>query len=68
MVRLGLLAGMGLDCETLTGMTDKLSREELLAMKRAYGGRAEERYPLKPQLKYGEKAVLDSEKDRAFLI
>ena len=67
-VRLGLLAGMGLDCETLTGMTDKLSREELLAMKRAYGSRAEERYPLKPQLEYGEKAVLDSEKDRAFLI
>ena len=67
-VRLGLLAGMGLDCETLTGMTDKLSREELLAMKRACGSRAEERYPLKPQLKYGEKAVLDSEKDRAFLI
>ena len=67
-VRLGLLAGLGLDHDTLAGMTDKLSRKELLAMQEAYGRRAEERYPLKTQLEYGEKAELHSEKDRAFLI
>ena len=67
-VRLGLLAGMGLDHDTLVSMTDKLSREELLAMKEAYGRRAEERYPLKTQLEYGEKAALQNEKDQAFLI
>lgn len=67
-VRLGLLAGMGLDHNTLVSMTDKLSRKELLAMKEAYGRRAEERYPLKTQLEYGEKAALQNEKDQAFLI
>ena len=67
-VRLGLLAGMGLDHDTLVNMTDKLSRKELLAMKEAYGRRAEERYPLKTQLEYGEKAALQNEKDQAFLI
>ena len=67
-VRLGLLAGMGLDHDTLVSMTDKLSRKELLAMKEAYGRRAEERYPLKTQLEYGEKAALQNEKDQAFLI
>ena len=66
--RLGLLAGMGLDHDTLVSMTDKLSRKELLAMKEAYGRRAEERYPLKTQLEYGEKAALQNEKDQAFLI
>ena len=67
-VRLGLLAGMGLDHDTLVSMTDNLSRKELLAMKEAYGRRAEERYPLKTQLEYGEKAALQNEKDQAFLI
>ena len=67
-VRLGLLAGLGLDHDTLAGMTDKLSREELLAMQEVYGRRAEERYPLKIQLEYGEKTAVRDEKDRAFLI
>ena len=67
-VRLGLLAGMGLDHDTLVSMTEKLSRKELLAMKEAYGRRAEEQYPLNTQLEYGEKAALQNEKDQAFLI
>ena len=67
-VRLGLLAGLGLEGETLKGMADKASRKELLDMKEAWGRRAGERYPLKPQLEYGEKRAVRDERDGAFLI
>lgn len=67
-VRLGLLAGLGLKQTALKGIADKLSRTELLELKEAWGGRAGGRYPLKTQLRYGEKAVEADRRDGAFLI
>ena len=67
-VRLGLLAGLGLERDVLKGMADKLSRQELLAVKEGYARRAAERYPLKTQLEYGEKTPIQTEKDGAFFI
>jgi hypothetical protein len=67
-IRLGRMAGLGLELETLKAMTDKLSQAELEALRTAYGGQAAQRYPLKTQLNYGEKAVAREEPDSAFLI
>jgi hypothetical protein len=67
-LRLGLLADIGLDREVLKTMTDKLSAWELMAMKDAYGSRAAKRYPIRTQLEYGEKTAEPEERDRAFLI
>lgn len=67
-VRLGLLAGAGLDRDTLKSMAGKLGQEELTAMKEVYGRQAVKRYPLKTQLEYGEKTVRPEEQDGAFLI
>ena len=67
-VRLGLLAGVGLDRDTLAGMADKLSLEELSALKEAWGARAARRYPVSPQLEYGEKRTGPDTRDGAFLI
>ncbi len=67
-VRLGTLAGVGLERETLTRVAGKLSRQELLEMKRAYEEQAGLRWPMKPQLRYGEETAVRPETDRAFLI
>ena len=67
-VRLGLLAGLGVDRELLLGMTDRLSLDELSALKKAWGGRAAQRYPIRPQLGYGEKRAAPDSRDGAFLI
>ncbi len=67
-VRLGALAGVGLERETLVSMAEKLSREELLALKGAYEEQAGLRWPMRPQLSYGEKTAVRPEADRAFLI
>ncbi|MCI8421931.1 MAG: hypothetical protein HFF50_00145 [Lawsonibacter sp.] len=67
-VRLGLLAGAGLDRETLKSVTGKLSGPELAAMREAYSRQAGSRYPLKMQLEYGEKTLVRQEQDQAFLI
>jgi len=67
-VRLGLLAGLGLDRETLKAMAAGLDRERLGAMKEAWGRKAGERYPLRTQLEYGEKEADPDGRDGAFLI
>lgn len=67
-VRLGMLAGLDLDRELLLGMTDKLSLPELSALKEAWGARAAQRYPIRPQLEYGEKSAKPDSRDGAFLI
>ena len=67
-VRLGLLAGLGLEREVLKGMTDRLDHGQLLAARRAYLERAAERYPLTTQLRYGREERSMAEADRAFLI
>ena len=66
-VRLGLLAGLGLEREVLQSMTDKLDYGQLLAAKEAYGRRAGERYPIRPQLNYGQREE-KNQADGAFLI
>ena len=67
-VRLGLLAGLGMDRELLLGMTEKLSLAELTALKEAWGAKAARRYPIRPQLEYGEKSGQPDSRDGAFLI
>jgi len=67
-VRLGALAGAGVSRETLASMAEKLSHGELLELKRAYEEQAGLRWPMKPQLHYGEKTAVRPETDRAFLI
>ena len=66
-VRLGLLAGVGLDRAALRGLADKLSPGELSALSKAWERQAGGRYPLQTQLRYGEKAGAE-QPDRAFLI
>ena len=67
-VRLGLLAGLGMDRELLLGMTEKLTLPELTALKEAWGAKAARRYPICPQLEYGEKSGQPDSRDGAFLI
>ena len=67
-VRLGLLAGLGMERELLLGMTEKLSLTELTALKEAWGAKAARRYPIRPQLEYGEKSGQPDSRDGAFLI
>lgn len=67
-VRLGLLAGLGMDRELLLGMTEKLSLPQLTALKEAWGAKAARRYPIRPQLEYGEKSGQPDSRDGAFLI
>lgn len=67
-VRLGLLAGLGMDQDLLLGMTEKLSLPELTALKEAWGAKAARRYPIHPQLHYGEKSAAPDQRDGAFLI
>ena len=67
-VRLGLLAGLGLEAEQLRGMAEVMSAQQLEQLKAAYGKQAEKRYPIRTQLDYGEKTTQRKEADRAFLI
>ena len=67
-VRLGLLAGLGMDRELLLGMTEKLTLSQLTALKEAWGAKAARRYPIRPQLEYGEKSGQPDSRDGAFLI
>lgn len=67
-VRLGLLAGAGMERELLRKMTEQLSLEELSALKESWSARAAERYPIQTQLKYREQADGPGERDGAFLI
>ncbi len=67
-VRLGLLAGVGMDGDTLKGLTDALGQEELVKLEQAWGQQAARRYPLQPQLRYREKEAGPDGRDGAFLI
>ena len=67
-VRLGLLAGLGLEAEQLHAMANAMNDEQLQQLKQAYGKQAEQRYPLRPQLKYEEKKQENRQRDAAFLI
>lgn len=53
MVRLGLLAERQVGAETLRHIADRLEEKELLELRENYQRRAAERYPIAPQLSYG---------------
>ena len=67
-VRLGLLAGVGLERPALEALVDKLSPEETAALSKAWEQQAGGRYPLKTQLRYEEQSHPVQERDGAFLI
>lgn len=67
-MRLGALAGGGLDRDVLKRIADKLDVEELQALKEDYQARARERYPLPVQLEYAQKPEEEHREDGAFLI
>ena len=67
-VRLGLLAGTGLDRAALERLISRLSREELIPLKEAWGARAAARYPIQTQLDYENRGQSREEPDGAFLI
>lgn len=67
-VRLGGLAEPGLDSGVLKGIAERLGEEELRALKAAYEGRVEARYPVGVQLTYREEPGVSAERDGAFLI
>ena len=68
LVRLALLADGEREEETIKSVCTKLSPEELEALGKSFARRAEERYPVKTQLTYGEKSCRPRETDRAFLV
>ena len=67
-VRMALLADEKLDAGVMKSAAAKLSEGELKALADFFARRAEERYPVKPQLSYGKKAVQPAEADQAFLV
>ena len=67
-VRLGLLADLGLEADTLRDMTRALEPEQLEQLKAAYGRQAEKQYPLHTQFSYGEEQEDNRQRDAAFLI
>lgn len=67
-VRLGLLAGLGLEAKQLRDMANALCAEQLEQLKAAYGRQAEKQYPLRPQLQYEDKQEENRQRDAAFLI
>ena len=67
-VRLGLLAGLGLECSQLREMANTLYPSQLEQLKQAYGRQAGKNYPMPTQLSYGEKMEVECQLDEAFRI
>ena len=67
-VRLGLLAERQVGAETLRHIADRLEEKELLELRENYQRRAAERYPIAPQLSYGNGDGMPERPDGAFLI
>ena len=67
-VRLGGLADPAADLAVLKTIADKLEEEELQALKQAYQAKAQARYPLAVQLRYGAGKDPRPESDEAFLV
>ena len=67
-VRLGLLAERQVGAETLRHIADRLEEKELLELRENYQRRVAERYPIAPQLSYGNGDGMPERPDGAFLI
>ena len=66
-VRLGLLAGAGLEAKQLREVADTLFPHQLEQLKQAYGRQARLNYPISTQLSYGERGERRVQ-DEAFMI
>ena len=66
-VRLGLLAEVGLEAKQLRDVADTLFPHQLEQLKQAYGRQARLNYPIFPQLSYGEREE-QPKQDEAFMI
>lgn len=66
-VRLGLLAGMGLEAKQLRDVADTLFPHQLEQLKTAYGRQARINYPISTQFSYGEREERRGQ-DEAFMI
>ena len=66
-VRLAMLADDGLDGQIFAKAAERLEEQELLELKRAYEARAAKRFPLQPQLRRADKAVV-REDETVFLV
>ena len=67
-VRLGGLAGLGLEHGTLRRIAEKLEYEELADLRKALERQADRRFPAETQLSYGAGQETDQQRDGAFLI
>ena len=67
-VRLGLLADLGLEAKSLREMANALGPGQLEELRKAYGRQAEEKYPLRTQLSYGQRQEENRQRDAAFLV
>ena len=68
LVRQAMLADRQLEEAVIRSAADKLTSRELEALTASFARRAGERYPVRPQLSYGEKVAQPREGDRAFLV
>ena len=66
-VRLALLADRELDGRAIKSLADKLSPDELTALRGFFARQAEKRMPLRTQLCYGERTEARDEQNQAFL-
>jgi len=67
-VRLGMLADRELDGRAMKSLADKLSPRELEELRKSFARRAGERLPVATQLRYGQRAAVPNEQDRAFMV
>jgi len=67
-VRQALLADRELDGGTMKSLAEKLSPDELEELRKSFARRAEERFPMKTQLSYGEKTAAPDDRDSAFMV
>lgn len=67
-IRLGLMAQVDMDAETLDAIVKRLEEPELLKLKASYEAGLRKRLPLSTQLQYGEVSKETSHEDKVFCI
>lgn len=67
-VRLGLMAEMGLEAKQLRDVANTLYPYQLEQLKQAYAGKVRLNYPISPQLSYSDTEEENRQRDAAFLI
>ena len=67
-MRLGLLSGLDMEARDLRQMANALGAPQLERLKEAYARQAQQHYPLRTQLQYGQRQAEVKQGDAAFLI